>query len=111
VRREVDALETTGLSDHVHRQAFFEGRIPRVAAAEHSFSGSGRRTGVEALSAAVFRGTEMRSAVTMVEAKQPSHSSKLSALCITSRSVILHPFGCGQFSGQGRSELASSHDD
>jgi hypothetical protein len=25
VRREVDALEETGLSGHVHRQAFFEG--------------------------------------------------------------------------------------
>ena len=99
MRREVDAREKTGLSGHVHRQAFFGERIPRVAAAEHSFSGSERRTGVQALSAAVFRGTEMRSAVTMMEAKQRSHSSKLSALCITSRSATLHPFGYGQFSG------------
>jgi hypothetical protein len=97
VRREVDALEKTGLSGHVHRQAsFLRGGD---AAAEHSFSGSERRTGVEALSAAVFRGTEMRPAVPMVEASQRSHSSKLSALCITSRSVILHPIGYGQFSG------------
>jgi hypothetical protein len=40
---------------------------------------------------------EMRFAVTMGEAKQRSNSSKLSALCITSRSAILYPFGYGQF--------------
>jgi hypothetical protein len=97
VRREVGAREKTGLSGHECRRALFGQRIPRVSAAELSFSSSERRTGVQALSAAVFRGTEMRSAVTMAEAKQRYNSSKLSALCITSRSAILHPFGYGQF--------------
>jgi hypothetical protein len=49
---------------------FFGEQLPQVAAAELSFSSSERRTGVQALSAAIFRGTEMRFAVTMVEAKQ-----------------------------------------
>jgi hypothetical protein len=118
VRREVDALEETGLSGHVHRQAFFGGGYHELPLRNIRFRVASDEPVL--LSAAVFRGTEMRSAVTMVEAKQRSHSSKLSALCITSRSVILHPFGCGQLSGarkirdlavQGRSELSSSHDD
>jgi hypothetical protein len=71
VRREIDALEKkTGLRGDVHRQAIFEEQLQQVAAAELSFSSSERRTGVQALSAAIFRGTEMRFAVTMVEAKQ-----------------------------------------
>ena len=71
MRREIDALEKkTGLSGDVHRQAVFKEQLQQVAAAELSFSSSERRTGVQALSAAIFRGTEMRFAVTMVEAKQ-----------------------------------------
>jgi hypothetical protein len=58
------------LSGDVHHQVDFETQLQQVAAAELSFSSSERRTGGQALSAAIFRGTEMRFAVTMVEAKQ-----------------------------------------
>jgi hypothetical protein len=59
-----------GLRGDVHRQAIFDEQLQQVAAAELSFSSSERRTGVQALSAAIFRGTEMRFAVTTVEVKQ-----------------------------------------